>query len=63
MFVLAVFYGGDTEIVRLSREHNNANILSIGARFVSQEEALRVIQIWLASHFQGTNDTREGIKN
>ncbi|MYE38120.1 MAG: RpiB/LacA/LacB family sugar-phosphate isomerase [Candidatus Spechtbacteria bacterium SB0662_bin_43] len=49
----AVFYGGDTEIVRLSREHNNANILSIGARFVSQEEALRVIQIWLGEPFSG----------
>lgn len=49
----AVFYGGDTEIVRLSREHNNANILSLGARFMSNEEALRVIQMWLGEPFSG----------
>ena len=30
-----VFYGGPDEIITLSREHNDANILSIGARFVS----------------------------
>ena len=30
----AVFYSGPKEIVTLSREHNNANILSLGARFM-----------------------------
>ena len=30
----AVFYNGPDEIIRLSRQHNNANILSIGARFM-----------------------------
>lgn len=42
-----VFYGGNDEIVRLSREHNNANILSLGARFVTVDEAKRVIWEWL----------------
>lgn len=43
----AVYYGGKPEIVTLSREHNDANILSIGARFVPLAEAKEVITIWL----------------
>lgn len=49
----AVFYGGPEEIVRLSREHNNANILAIGARFVQKDEAERAIFLWLETHFSG----------
>lgn len=48
-----VYYGGSDEIVQLSREHNNANILSLGAKFVSYEEATRVIGIWLTTPFSG----------
>ena len=33
----AVFYNGPKEIIELSRQHNNANILSLGARFMSEE--------------------------
>jgi ribose 5-phosphate isomerase B len=43
----AVYYGGSPEIVALSRQHNDANVLSIGARFVSGEEAITVIKLWL----------------
>ncbi len=49
----AVFYGGPPDIVRLSREHNNANILSLGARFISFEEAKRVVAEWLEIKFSG----------
>ncbi|MEK7650267.1 MAG: RpiB/LacA/LacB family sugar-phosphate isomerase [Patescibacteria group bacterium] len=49
----AVYYGGDEQIVRLSREHNNANILSIGARFVNLERAKEVIKLWLDTEFTG----------
>lgn len=45
----AVYYGGKPEIVTLSREHNDANILSIGARFVTVEEAKEVIETWLTT--------------
>ena len=45
----AVYYGGPSDIIRLSREHNDANTLSIGARFVSVEEALAAIELWLVS--------------
>jgi ribose 5-phosphate isomerase B len=47
----AVFYGGASEIVRLAREHNDANILSLGARFVSIEEAKESVHIFLTTPF------------
>ena len=43
----AVYYGGPTEIVELSRKHNDANILSIGARFVEVDETKAAIWQWL----------------
>lgn len=42
-----VYYGGPEEIIELSREHNDANILSIGARFVDEALAKKVIWNWL----------------
>ena len=48
-----VYYGGDERIVTLSREHNDANVLSIGARFVSLEETKRAITLWLETAFDG----------
>lgn len=47
----AVWYGKNDRIVALSREHNDANILSVGARFVSTEEAKHAIQLWLTTPF------------
>ncbi|MEX0933266.1 MAG: RpiB/LacA/LacB family sugar-phosphate isomerase [Candidatus Paceibacterota bacterium] len=47
----ALFYGSHGEIVTLSREHNDANILSIGARFVTAEEVRRIVKIWLHTDF------------
>lgn len=46
-----VFYGAQGEIITLSREHNNANVLSIGARFVTAEEAKRIVKVWLRTEF------------
>ncbi|MEK7641379.1 MAG: RpiB/LacA/LacB family sugar-phosphate isomerase [Patescibacteria group bacterium] len=48
-----VWYGGSDEIIKLSRDHNDANILSIGARFVSEEEAKKAVELWLATSFGG----------
>lgn len=39
------------EMLRLTREHNNANILSIGTRFLTDEDILKVIKIWLDAPF------------
>ena len=47
----AVYYGGNLEIVQLAREHNNANILSIGARFVETEEAKQAVKLFLETPF------------
>ncbi len=47
----AVYYGGKAEIIKLSRLHNNANILSLGARFLSKEEALDAVKIWMETGF------------
>lgn len=46
-----VYYGGSDKIVTLSREHNNANVLSLGARFLSEREALHAVKVWLATSF------------
>ena len=49
----AVYYGGSEEIVTLSREHNDANALSIGARFVSVADMLVAVERWLQTAFSG----------
>ncbi|MGH7175486.1 MAG: RpiB/LacA/LacB family sugar-phosphate isomerase [Minisyncoccia bacterium] len=49
--------GGKSEdgfdIVRLARRHNDANIFSIGARFISPEEANEAVRIFLETPFSG----------
>ncbi len=48
----AVYYGGKNEIItKLSRLHNNSNVLSLGARFITEEEAKEVVQLWLETGF------------
>jgi ribose 5-phosphate isomerase B len=41
------------DIIKLSREHNDANILSLGARFMSPTEAMSAVTLWLATPFSG----------
>jgi len=43
----------DADIIKLSREHNNANVLSLGARFLKEEEALSAVKLWLETPFTG----------
>lgn len=47
----AVFYGGPEEIIKLSREHNNSNILSLGASFLGEEQARQAVRLWLETNF------------
>ncbi len=49
----AVYYGMDLALVRLCREHNDANILCFGARFLMQEEAEFAVKIFLETEFSG----------
>ena len=39
------------EIVKLSKEHNNANILSLGARFLTSDQAIEAVKLWLETKF------------
>ena len=41
------------EIVALSRQHNNANVLSLPARFVTVEQALKMVDVFFATDFEG----------
>jgi ribose 5-phosphate isomerase B len=49
----AVYYGGTLDIVRLSREHNDANVLALGARFLDVEEARGAVALWLSTGASG----------
>jgi ribose 5-phosphate isomerase B len=46
-----VYAGGNLELVKLGREHNDANVLSIGARFVTKDEAVQAIDLFLSTSF------------
>jgi ribose 5-phosphate isomerase B len=41
------------ETARLSRQHNDANVLSLGERVISEETALAIVKIWLTTDFDG----------
>lgn len=41
------------ESARLAKEHNDANVVSIGARIVSEEVGIRIVDAWLNAEFQG----------
>ncbi|HSH39813.1 MAG TPA: ribose 5-phosphate isomerase B [Chthoniobacterales bacterium] len=41
------------ESARLSRQHNDANVLSLGERLVPEDLALAIIRIWLTTEFEG----------
>lgn len=44
------------EMIRLTREHNNANVLSLGAKILKEEDALKAVELWLEAPF--TNEER-----
>lgn len=46
------------DIARLAREHNDANVLSIPARFMSDEDAGNVVKAWFAANFEGGRHER-----
>ncbi len=46
------------ESARLGRAHNNANVLSLGARMVSESEALEIVDLWMVTHFEGGRHER-----
>ena len=41
------------ELAKLARKHNNANILTLGARVINQNTALNVVNTFLNTNFEG----------
>jgi len=48
----------DTWSARYAKEHNNANVISLAGRVVSEVEAMRIVDIWLSAEFQGGRHLR-----
>ena len=46
------------EIAKLSRQHNNSNVLCMPARFISNDEALEMLNIWLETEYEGGRHQR-----
>jgi ribose 5-phosphate isomerase B len=46
------------EVARLSRQHNNANVLSLGQRVIAEEMALKIVRVWLDTSFDGGRHER-----
>ncbi len=50
------------EIIRLSRQHNNSNVLSLGARFLKEQDAIDAVGLWLDTDFAGEERHNRRIK-
>ena len=48
----------NTEICKLAREHNNANVLAIPARFISENLALQIVETFINTKFEGGRHER-----
>ena len=46
------------EVARLSRQHNDANVLSLGERVIPEETALALVRVWLTTEFEGGRHAR-----
>lgn len=48
----------NTEAARLSRQHNNANVLVLSAKFVDPDELPELLRVWLTTAFEGGRHAR-----
>src|SRR3954466_14940896 len=46
------------EVARLSRQHNDANVLSLGQRLISDQQAISIVNTWLITPFEGGRHLR-----
>ncbi len=46
------------EIARLSRQHNNANVLSLAARYTPDDELKKIVKAWFEADFEGGRHER-----
>lgn len=52
----------EVEIAKLGRQHNNANVVGIPARFISKEKALEIVKAFLTTDFEGGRHERRVAK-
>lgn len=48
----------NTESARLARQHNDANVLSLGQRMISESEMFAILEVWLTTPFEGGRHVR-----
>ncbi|HIE23640.1 MAG TPA: ribose 5-phosphate isomerase B [Candidatus Korarchaeota archaeon] len=48
----------DERTAKLSRKHNDSNILCLGGRILDEEEALKIVDVWLTTEFEGGRHLR-----
>src|ERR1051325_10261818 len=48
----------NVETARLARAHNDANVLSLGERMLTEDEALAIVRVWLSTPFEGGRHLR-----
>ena len=48
----------NTEMAKLSREHNDANVLTMGARMIDENTAKEIVKVWLKTEFLGERHLR-----
>ncbi|HYC53485.1 MAG TPA: ribose 5-phosphate isomerase B [Candidatus Binatia bacterium] len=48
----------NVETARLARQHNDANMISLGQRMMPQDQALEIVRVWLDTEFEGGRHTR-----
>lgn len=52
----------NAEIAKLARQHNDANVLILPARFLSEEEGLKILHVWMTTPFEGGRHERRVLK-
>ncbi len=58
----ALYYGQNLDIIKLSRTHNDANILSLGARFLDKKQAIEAVKLWLDTDFSNEERHKRRVK-
>ncbi len=48
----------NVETARLARRHNDANVISLGQRMLTEETALEIVRVWLETPFEGGRHQR-----
>src|SRR5881628_2667315 len=46
------------QTARLARQHNDANMISLGQRLISEAEARQIVEVWLSTEFEGGRHAR-----